>query len=168
MLVDNQPVATEVLWAPVNALLFSLPEIFGPISFHISCNVIAPDGVKAVSYSARFKQGGELFNLEVNANGVTVSAESLSGHFRINFIDYQKDLAVARVTAWEDLPSDADEIIEFSPSRKAVSTYSLFVEATLSNGENFEFTYTLEVLQDWTAGRDKLQGEVNGRRNNKG
>lgn len=168
------PLSVEVEWLPVPGVLFSRPETSGSVQFHISCLIIEgepPVGgpVEPVptitGYAATINKQQSIISLTISAGGVLVSADTLSGLFGIEFVDYQQNRVVTRIYEWKDLPDDADEIVEFRPSSEQSRQYQLTVTADLSNGEQVSASYAMIVSQDWTAGRDRLLREMNVRNN---
>ena len=57
------------------------------------------------------------------------------------------------------------DIVEFRPSRDASRDFTLRVTATLSDKRTVSATYSLQVLQEWSAGAEKLRSAVNARSN---
>jgi hypothetical protein len=107
----------------------------------------------------------QVLDIVASASGVSVTAETLAGLFGIQFIDYREGSQVLRVLSWDDLPAGADDLVEFRPSTDQVREYTLDVTALLSDGSTALAVYTIQIFQDWTAGRDRLVSEVNARRN---
>ncbi len=97
------------------------------------------------------------------ATGVHVSAEKLSGLFGIEFIDYLQNKVIARIADWNDLPAEAEEIVEFRPSSEQSKQYTMTITAELSNKTTESAGYTMTITQEWTAGRDRLRKEINAR-----
>lgn len=167
------PPSYEVTWQPAPGVLFSLPETAGGVSFAISCLITASPPIdelpepkaEVVGYMAAVDKPQSALSIASGSGGVTVSAPALTGLFGIEFIDYQKDRVTTRIYRWDDLPADADEIIEFTPSTEQSRQYVLTVTALLSNGGEAVANYAMIINQDWTAGRDRLLGEMNVRNN---
>ena len=162
-------------WLPVPGALFSLPEIATNIAYNISCQVNGmaaivgadiepPEPPTVIGYSSD-TNAPDIIDVANDSHGITVSASSLSGLFGIVFIDYQENRNTTRVLTWDDLPSSADEIIEFRPSGKTERAYWLKVTAHLSDGGAEAANYTMIINQDWTAGRDRLLEEMSARNN---
>ncbi|WMC11766.1 hypothetical protein PU634_05205 [Oceanimonas pelagia] len=166
-----------VEWLPAPGLLFKAPETAGGISHRIRCVIIptpaGEDGEdpepppEVVGYRAIIEPAPPVpvLELAVSGQGVTLSAQTLAGLFGIDFIDYLQDGVIARVTSWGALPAQAEQVIEFRPSRLTSRSYLLQVTAELTNGEREQASYTLTITQEWTAGRDRLKEEVNARSN---
>lgn len=160
-------------WTPAPGKLFSLPETTGAISYPISCVValaatalptdIAPT---VTAYAATISPipTVDVLRLTPSASALTVSAKSLAGLFGFDFIDYREGDAITRIHSWGDLPDTAD-IVEFRPSHDASRDFTLAVTATLSDKRTVSATYTLQILQDWSAGSEKLRSAVNARSN---
>ncbi|PAU79239.1 hypothetical protein [Halomonas salipaludis] len=166
--------ATET-WTPPPDLLFSLPETAGPVAFTISVEVEGVDPVtgepavvEVVGYRGSITPEQALLAIEGDADGLTVSADSLAGLFPIEHIDYRQDGQVVRVPSWEQLPAEAEELIEYRPSRAQTRAYRLDVVADLADGSEAYMSYLIEVHQDWSAGRDRLRSEIDARRNSTG
>jgi hypothetical protein len=162
--------ATAV-WSPPPGILFSEQETAKGLSYRITCSIEAdPAAVEPAptitGYSVALNPTPEVdvLNIDVEAAGVTVSSESLAGLFGIDFIDYWVNGQVVRVFAWDDLPETAEEIVEFRPSHDKQRSYTLKVTALLSDGGSETAAYDCIVLQNWTAGRDRLKEEVDARR----
>lgn len=160
-------------WTPAPGKLFSLPETTAAISYPISCVValaatalptdIAPT-VTAYAATISPVPAVDVLQLTPSASALTVSAKSLAGLFGFDFIDYREGDAITRIHSWDDLPDTAD-IVEFRPSRDASRDFTLRVTATLSDKRTVSATYSLQVLQEWSAGAEKLRSAVNARSN---
>lgn len=158
-----------VTWTPDPAEpLFSLPETATNINYLISATATddlgAPLPVSNYRYTLSPTPAAPVLTITAGANGVNVTAASLAGLFGIVFIDYLLHGTLGRVFTWDDLPAEAEEIIEFRPLSDAERQYTLTVEADVQGEGTVQAAYTLEILQDWTAGRDRLVEEVNARR----
>lgn len=160
-------------WTPAPGKLFSLPETSGAINYQISCAIalaataLPTDIVPTVTaYSATLAPlpTVDVLRITPSATALTVSAQSLAGLFGFDFIDYREGDAITRIHSWGDLPDTAD-IVEFRPSHDASRDFTLAVTATLSDKRTVSATYTLQILQDWSAGAEKLRSEVNARSN---
>ena len=160
-------------WTPAPGKLFSLPETAGAISYPISCAValaatalptdIAPT-ITAYSATISPTPAIDVLQLTPSASALTVSAKSLTGLFGFDFIDYREGNAITRIHSWADLPETAD-IVEFRPSHDASRDFTLAVTATLSDKRTVSATYTLQILQELSAGAEKLRSAVNARSN---
>lgn len=113
----------------------------------------------AIGYQAQLSPAmpAQVLSIATSPAGVAVRAAGLAGLFGIDFIDYLRGGVVSRAASWEELPADAEQIIEFRPSRLARRSYQLLITALLSNGDTEQTSYTIAILQDWTAGRDRLK-----------
>ncbi len=160
-------------WTPAPGKLFSLPETSGAINYQISCAIalaataLPTDIVPTVTaYSATLAPlpTVDVLRITPSATALTVSAQSLAGLFGFDFIDYRDGDAIVRIYSWDDLP-DAADIVEFRPSHDTSRDFTLSVTATLSDKRTVSATYTLQILQEWSAGAEKLRSEVNARSN---
>lgn len=157
--------ARTVTWTPEPGELFRLPETSTDISYSVSVSV-TDDGdpdLSVTGYAATITPEQSILDVST-AGSVTVSADSLAGLFPIQFIDFLLNGVPGRVFSWEDLPAEAEDIIEFRPGSGVSVTFTMVVIATLSDASQVQATYTMTVTQDWTAGRDRLVMEVNARR----
>jgi len=161
----------DAVWSPSPGILFTEQETATGLSFRITCTIEAdPAAVEpaptVTGYSVALSPAPEVDVLSINsdAEGVTVSSESLAGLFGIDFIDYWAGGQVVRVFSWDDLPEAAEEVVEFRPSHDKQRSYTLSVTALLSDGDSVTAAYKCVVLQNWTAGRDRLKEEVDARR----
>ena len=168
----------EPVWQPAPGVLFQLPETAVAVRYAICCEVpAATDVLTGEPLPPPTVQGYEVaitpvpprwLRVLAAPSGVTVAAEALAGLFPIVFIDCLRHGKIERVYDWQALPEDADEVVAFCPSRERQREYQLTVTARLSDGEAVNAIYSLVILQDWTAGRDRLRREVDARRNQKG
>lgn len=155
-----------VIWTPPPGPLFALSELATDVTYAVTCSVVdeTDPTLAVVGYRAIVTPEQSLLTVTAGASGVTVSADSLAGLFAIEFIDYLRDGQLARASSWEELPEDAEELVEFRPSREVSKVYLLTVTALLSDDTELVAEYTMTVFQDWTAGRNRLVEEVNARR----
>lgn len=160
-------------WTPAPGKLFSLPETAGAISYPISCTIalaataLPTDILPTVTaYSATISPAPavDVLRITPSVGALTVSAKSLSGLFGFDFIDYREGDAITRIYSWDDLPETAD-IVEFRPSHDASRDFTLNVTATLSDKRTVSASYALQILQEWSAGAEKLRSAVNARSN---
>lgn len=166
-----------ITWLPLPGPLFSKPETATGIDYIILCQIVAlpPDPLSLTpvepvpvveSYSIATSPeppSGILTIMASAATGVHVSAEKLSGLFGIEFIDYLQNKVIARIADWNDLPAEAEEIVEFRPSSEQFKQYTMTITAELSNKTTESAGYTMTITQEWTAGRDRLRKEINAR-----
>lgn len=168
----------EALWLPSPGLLFKGPETTQGFSAKISCELMGledaltgeiavPPSVLKYECLASPALPAQ-FNVAASVAGVSVSSRDLSGLFPIVYIDCLRAGRVERIYSWDGLPGDAEEVIDYHPSLESVKEYTLTVHAYLSDGEALNADYTLVILQDWTAGRERLRSEINVRSNKKG
>lgn len=155
-----------VIWTPPPGPLFALSELATDVAYAVTCSVVdeTDPTLAVVGYQAIVTPEQSLLTVTAGSSGVTVSADSLSGLFSIEFIDYLRGGQLARASSWEELPEDAEELVEFRPSREVSKVYLLTVTALLSDNTELVAEYTMTVFQDWTAGRNRLVEEVNARR----
>lgn len=154
-----------ITWTPGPGLLFSLPETAGPIAFSISATYSDETAPAAITgYEAEINPPSNTLQVDVGPTEVTVSAPSLVGTFGIQYIDHLNGGVLRRVGSWEELPAEAEEVIEFRPSYDRLREHTLTVTAMTSLGGQEQAVYTIQILQDWSAGRDRLVEEVDARR----
>jgi|SRR5699024_5053042 len=163
----------SITWTPAPGPLFTLPETAGPISYAIQAALAAPepDGNGAGGtppsierYSAAISPAQTLFDTSASASGVTISAASLAGLFPIARIDYLQHATLHTIDTWDALPAGPAELIAFKPSAARETVFTLTVTAHLSDASAHQAEYSLSVQQDWSAGRERLQEEVDARR----
>lgn len=168
----------QALWLPLPGVLFQGPETTQDLDVTVSCKLIgledaltggiaAPPSVLSYQCSVSPVAPSQL-DVSASATGVRVLGEDLSGLFSLVYIDCLRLGHIERFFSWDELPSDAEEIIDYRPSQEPKQEYQLTVYAYLSDGEVVNAVYSLIIHQDWTAGRDRLRGEVNARSNKKG
>lgn len=159
--------ARTVTWSPDSALLFTEPETATDIAYGVSVAVVDDEDptLAVTGYAATISPEQTLMSVTDGAGGVTVTASSLAGLFPLEFIDYLLGGELERVTRWDDLPPEAQDIIEFRPSSQVSTDFVLSVTATLSDATQVQRDFTLRITQDWTAGKLRLQEEVDARRN---
>ena len=160
-------------WIPAPGLLFEAPETAGGIEHHIACQILPsaagggtggaglppPPAPTVIDYQAQLSPAVSVQILSITASptGVIVHSAGLAGLFGIDFIDYLRGGVVSRAASWEALPADAEQIIEFRPSKLTSRSYQLMITARLSNGDAVQAGYAIVIQQDWTAGRDRLK-----------
>lgn len=165
----------DVLWLPPPGVLFKEPETAKGLSVGVSCEltglesaltgeIVPPPSVLSYECSATPELPNQL-QIATSKAGVLVSSQDLSGLFPIVYIDCLREGNIERVYSWDELPVSAEEIIDYHPSRELQKEYTLTVRAYLSDGETVNAVYSLIILQDWTAGRDRLRSEMNVRSN---
>lgn len=160
-------------WSPTDGgQLFSLPETSGPIEYQFSAEATAVDPITGMpapvpvsdyDYELTPSDTTGVFTFTVSSSGVTLQADTLSGLFPIQFIEYLLNGELYRVFHWDDLPESAEEVITFRPSTETEKSFTLTVTAS-ADGEPIEQSWTLVLTQDWTAGKNRLQEEVDARR----
>lgn len=165
-------------WLPEPGELFRLPETATGLDMTVRCEV--PEATDAqtgepvpppvvLGYTATvLPPPPPVLVISALPSGVSVRADTLAGLFPILFIDCLRQGRLERVPHWDSLPADADEIIEYRPSRERQREYRLTVTARLSDGQSVNAVYSLVILQDWTAGRDRLRREIDARSNQAG
>lgn len=158
--------ARTVTWTPAPGELFRLPETATNISYGVSVSVVddTDPGLAVTGYQATITPEQTVLDVATSGSGVTVSADTLSGLFPIQFLDYLLNGNLERVYRWDDLPAGAEDLVEYRPSSNTAVTFTLSVRATLNDSSQVSTDYTMTVTQDWTAGRDRLVAEVNARR----
>lgn len=162
-----------VTWQPVNGgELFNQPETGGSVSFTISgeAEVVDPvtgepgtEPVTDYGYSLSPSDPAGILSITADSQGVTLEASSLVGLFPLQYIDYLLDGELQRVSAWDDLPEAAEDIIAFRPSDSQAKTFTLTVTGEV-DGESVSEDFTFTITQDWTAGKERLQEEIDARR----
>lgn len=108
-----------------------------------------------------------LTNLQVqtSASGVTLSApEGLSEAFPLVDLEYQINRVEYHVKKWEDLPEEADEMINYQPDPSNQKDWSVTVRALLSDGTSESAVFTLRLLQNYDPGKVALKEAVDARR----
>lgn len=108
-----------------------------------------------------------LTNLIVNASntGVTFSApEGLSEAFPLVDLEYQINRVEYHVKKWEDLPQEADEMINYEPDPSNQKDWTVKVTAHLSDGTSETANFTLRLLQNYDPGKVALKEAVDARR----
>lgn len=160
-------------WSPTDGgQLFSLPEISGPIDYQFSSTATeidpitgmpAPVPVTDYDYELSPPDPAGILSISASSNGVALHADTLIGLFSIQFVEYLLNGELYRVFDWNDVPDLAEEIIIFRPSTEIERSFTLTVTAS-ADGEPIAQTWTLVITQDWTAGKVRLQEEVNARR----
>lgn len=162
---------TQVIWSPAPGVLFAEPETARGVAYQISCSVVTDPAAlepapTVTEYRASLapQPGAPVLQVGTDDGGISVTSDALAGLFGIEFIDYRIGERVVRIHSWDDLPDSAEEIIEYRPSGTAERAYTLNATAWLSDGTKVSAAYQCVVQQEWTAGRDRLKGEVDARR----
>lgn len=160
-------------WSPTEGgQLFSLPETSGPIEYQFLATATAVDPITGepapvpvtdYDYELSPPDTVGILSISASSSGVTLQADTLGGLFPIQFIEYLMNGELYRVFHWDDLPESAEEVITFRPSTETEKSFTLTVTAS-ADGEPIEQSWTLVITQDWTAGKERLQEEVNARR----
>jgi hypothetical protein len=103
--------------------------------------------------------------VQTSASGVTLSApEGLSEAFPLVDLEYQIKRVEYHVTKWEDLPEEADEMINYQPDPSNQKDWSVTVTALLSDGTSESAVFTLRLLQNYDPGKVALKEAVDARR----
>lgn len=179
-----------VTWTPAPGVLFTHPETAHNISEHVSVTVTgpaAPGGgtgdtgdtgdtggtggtggtgstlIPVDHYSSSIAPTQSVLSISADVAGVTVSAPTLAGLFPIRYIDYRKNNATHRIYDWNALPPQC-RLVAFKPTTARQFTFTLTVTAHLTDGSTEQAAYSLIVTQDWTAGKIRLEAEVDARR----
>ena len=148
-------------WSPSPGVLFNKSEL-ETVSESIS---LAPLEGTVLGYSYEITPipaPGD-FDFSATASGVSVIANTLTGHFNIALIEYLqikgKPSSLVRVGSWDDVPPGVD-IIQLQPDANNAVTFTLTVTATLSTSEPEIAQYTLTINQDYTANRNILTERI--------
>lgn len=103
--------------------------------------------------------------VQTSASGVTLSApEGLSEAFPLVDLEYQINRVEYHITKWEDLPEEADEMINYQPDPSNQKDWSVTVTAFLSDGTSETAVFTLRLLQNYDPGKVALKEAVDARR----
>lgn len=155
-------------WQPGEALLFQQPDTATGLSYH--CYFEPSDNQTINGYTwTMTPETPEQFTITVTNSGVTLTADSLSGLFVPEFIDYRDGHKVLRVSDWPDLPPGKD-LVEFRPSGISQREYTLSVTVTYTetdadSGLEVEKTdsqsWRCVVIHDYSTGRDQLLEYMN-------
>lgn len=108
-----------------------------------------------------------LTNLVVSdsSSGVTLSApDGLSDAFPLVDLEYQINRVEFHVKKWEDLPEEADEMINYEPDPSNQKDWTVTVTAHLSDGTSETANFTLRLLQNYDPGKVALKEAVDARR----
>lgn len=164
--------ARIVAWSPVPPVLFQLPETAGGIEHEITATVQETDPITGLpapvavtGYRGDLSPEQELIAVAGGTASLIVSAATLAGLFPFDSLEYLQAGDLKQATTWAALPDSAEDLVAYRPSRIAERAYTLTVTATLADGSEESAAYALVILQDWSAGRDRLREEVDARRN---
>lgn len=139
-----------------------------PVSASVTASAEAgEEGGAAPSVTVTYEADPEMpAQIEITASGdtVSVSVPDWNGVFPPEGIDYLLGDQLNTADDWDDLPEAAREVIEFRPHSTPIYQFWLTVHATSSEGDSESETYTIEVICDYTPGRDTLQEAVDARR----
>ena len=103
--------------------------------------------------------------VQTSASGVTVSAPNgLSDAFPLVDLEYQIKRIEYHVKKWEDLPEEADEMINYQPDPSNQKDWTSQVTAHLSDGTSETANFTLRLLQNYDPGKISLKEAVDARR----
>lgn len=168
-----------VEWSPSEGgLLFVAPETGGlsPITLSATAEESAaasgadgeepaptPVAVTGYAYQVAPPVPPSVLSIVAGAAGVTLSSPSLAGLFPIEHIDVLLGGQRLRVSDWDEIPAGAEDIISFRPGTSPGTTFALSVTA-VAGGQPIAQTWSFTITRDWTAGKLRLQEEVNARR----
>ena len=103
--------------------------------------------------------------ITTSSTGVTFSApEGLSDAFPLIDLEYQIKRVEYHVKKWEDLPEEADEMINYEPDPSNQKDWTVTVTAHLSDGTSATANFTLRLLQNYDPGKVALKEAVDARR----
>jgi hypothetical protein len=156
-------------WTPDNsAEWFTRSEADTSVSETIT---IASDDatVESVSYVLTPNQLPAQVVITATTSGITLTAPTLAGLFPIIVIKYLRNGLPGESLTFDDLPQDAEDVIEYrkesaSPKRfvLAVTATESALSPTSSGTQTLEYEFFIEG--NYTPGRDRLVEEVNARR----
>lgn len=102
-------------------------------------------------------------------SGLNLSAPTLDGLFPILLIKYLRGGVIGECKDFNDLPADAEDVIEYRKDPNSPRIYTLTVTVTdtqllppLTSETTATFTFIIEA--DYSPGRDRLRREIDARR----
>lgn len=158
-----------LIWTPDNsALWFARPETDTSVNEVIS---ISSDDAVVEKVEFSIDSDYELPKqviIEASNSGVTLTAPDLEGLFPIIAIRYLRHGVAGECYHFDDLPADAEDVLEYrkNPSRRkhfylTVTATESALSPTSSGTETKIFEFAIDA--NYTPGRDRLVEEVNAR-----
>lgn len=152
-----------ITWSPDPAepLISVLSSVY-PVSASVTASS-EEGGASIVGYDLD-ADAPEQISVSYSGSILTVDVPHWEGIFPPAAIRYVIGDELVTITDWDDLPPEAREVVKFHAHSTPVYTYALTVQASSPEGMTSSETYTIEVLCDYSLGRDTLRGEVDARR----
>ena len=100
------------------------------------------------------------FTQTISGNSVELFASSLAGSFPILNIRYRLNDIMYNINKWEDLPSEATHITEYSKDPGSPKSITISITASGSDGTSVSNSWTYSLVGNYSSGVDKFLYEL--------